>query len=541
MHLDISRDSFDPNNPDPKIRHLQVFHEQGRILLDAVLNQQIASMLHEVRTLATDMYGSHWGPGDFVNPADHTAGVSGAFKVQTPMNDNFEVLPGNYYVGGYRCQCPTGGSFRNQPFVPLILESDNDLPTKPYVVYLEVWERLLTDASAADLKDPALEQFDAPSASQVVWQIRVKNVTQAPSGPPADPFVLKDPNDVTQGLKNLEVLLGDSVEKSTGQLRVMPVQGVAESPAQLHADLCESEIDERYRGLENQLYRIEIHRSGLAYGKASIPDKTSEASSQCATFKWSRDNGSVIFPILEWTPANDYASVRLARAGRDARFSLKAGDWVEYHDEVTILRNDLAETSDRSIFRKLIQVQSVDAYDPTLITLKGTSGDFDLPQVPSDWKSFQDRRAFLRRWDQQNLTTPLTNVQQILDSKDPIQSPETNGLLVVAAPDDSDEKALEPAGWLEIEHSIRIRFSAGYYRRGDYWLIPARYASGRVLWPTKLIDPNNPNSGLIPMAQAPRTIEHHYAPLAVVTSTSAAPIDCRRIVTPERLPPQAEP
>jgi len=329
----------------------------------------------------------------------------------------------------------------------------------------------------------------------------------------------------------------------------MPVQGVSETASQQHADLCESEIDQRYRGLENQLYRIEIHQSGLGYGKEDDADKTSNDIANCAKFKWSRDNGSVIFPVLKMSPKGDHASVQLARVGRDARFSLKAGDWVEYYDEITILRDDLVESSDRNIFRKLLQVESVDAYDPTLLTLKGAAGDFDPPPTPPGWPP-EASRPFLRRWDQRparqlDSQSPMDS-QQIRDSSDTVRSSYTNGLLVIAGPDlptststreeiEKFHKALN-VGWLEIEHGIRIRFSPGFYRRGDYWLIPARYATGRVLWPTEPIDPARSNLGLIPADQPPRTTEHHYAPLAVVAASGTPVTDCRRIVTPASLP-----
>jgi len=50
--------------------------------------------------------------------------------------------------------------------------------------------------------------------------------------------------------------------------------------------------------------------------------------------------------------------------------------------------------------------------------------------------------------------------------------------------------------------------SSSTYRTGDYWLIPARVATGDVDWPGP---PNNP------LPRPPYGIEHSYAPLAIIT------------------------
>ena len=39
------------------------------------------------------------------------------------------------------------------------------------------------------------------------------------------------------------------------------------------------------------------------------------------------------------------------------------------------------------------------------------------------------------------------------------------------------------AGWFELEDGVQIKFEAGEYHVGDYWLIPARTATADVEWP----------------------------------------------------------
>ena len=74
----------------------------------------------------------------------------------------------------------------------------------------------------------------------------------------------------------------------------------------------------RYVGPENRLYRVEIHSGGEAGG---------------ATFKWSRENGSVVFPILSISGKQ----VTLRRMDGDDPLDLEVGDWVQIVDDDLVL------------------------------------------------------------------------------------------------------------------------------------------------------------------------------------------------------------
>ena len=74
----------------------------------------------------------------------------------------------------------------------------------------------------------------------------------------------------------------------------------------------------------------------------------------------------------------------------------------------------------------------------------------------------------------------------------------------------SDNAALIVEGsiWLNLEDGIQIQFQpaskgTNQYRTGDYWLIPARTATANV----------ETGTGSVP----PDGVDHHYAPLAVIT------------------------
>ena len=62
--------------------------------------------------------------------------------------------------------------------------------------------------------------------------------------------------------------------------------------------------------------------------------------------------------------------------------------------------------------------------------------------------------------------------------------------------------------WLDLEKGIQILFEEGQtYRRGDYWLIPARTATRNIEWPGTSANPESIH---------PHGVMHHYAPLAII-------------------------
>jgi hypothetical protein len=89
-------------------------------------------------------------------------------------------------------------------------------------------------------------------------------------------------------------------------------------------DLCHFAARGGYTGLENRLYRVEIHAPG---------------SIGTATFKWSRDNGSVVFPIVEFS-TETVGKVTLGGVRKDQIPCLQAGDWVEVSDDTSDLRGE---------------------------------------------------------------------------------------------------------------------------------------------------------------------------------------------------------
>jgi hypothetical protein len=263
---------------------------------------------------------------------------------------------------------------------------------------------------------------------------------------------------------------------------------------EVSTDPCIISSESSYRGEENQLYRVEIHQGGSARNE----DGSNE--SRPATFKWSRDNGTVAFPII----SKSGNTVVLEHLGRDDRLSLKKDDWVEVLDDAYTLQiqsrpSPLAET------RPLVQVDTVDTTEMT-VTLRMQDGSGLFEDYPED----SPKHPLLRRWDH--------------EKGDPTEQDEPklagDGALYV----DEDK-------WLTLEDGVQIWFEKSKtdgvihnYKRGDYWLVPARTATGDVEWP----EDAEGKAVLLP----PHGIDHHYAPLAVISRVGPsnedwAQEDCR--------------
>jgi hypothetical protein len=447
MYGDITRDTFDQRK-----HYARVLYQQGRVGLDADPNEQTAILLHYLRSLARDLVGSAWGPKGDLGFAI-TAGTGGDFKIGA----------GHYYVDGILCECETPCTYRTQPHYPLAAD-EQDPAGFPCLFYLDVWERHVTYISDDRIREAALNGPDTASRTQVVWQVRTWPVAGA-SCAAMDPA-------------------WDKLEPKLKQTSLRGELTASIADADPSTDPCTISPKSAYRGPENQLYRVEIHRPGKAVDGG-------------ATFMYSRDNGSVCFPIISLAGGE----AEVASLGRDDRHRLRIGDWVQVlYDEVVLRGRQPAP---------LAQVIQLDE-GAGRVTLAAKPDDTELPVYPvrNENAARGDRvtHPFLRRWDQRErqrgARTPLP-----------------------AWVADDGALALVEDRWLPLEDGVQIMFSkpagaeAHEYRSGDYWLIPARVATGKLEWPS---DEHGD-----PVPQAPHGVEHHFAPLAVTAAAGAAPDSCR--------------
>jgi hypothetical protein len=191
-----------------------------------------------------------------------------------------------------------------------------------------------------------------------------------------------------------------------------------------------------------------------------------------ATFKWSRENGTVVFPIK---------SLESNTLTLDDPYgygpSLNKGDWVEVVDDDYVLQGRAAP---------LCCIRDIES------TPQGNLKITLETPPPGDVGTDPDRHPLVRIWDQKDNKLKEDNPEngeneQLL----------TGGVIPVRG-----------GQWIELEEGIQVYFDGGgIYHHGDYWWIPARSANNEIQWPS---DNNEP------VSQPPHGIEHHYAPLAVV-------------------------
>jgi hypothetical protein len=525
MKADFTRDAFRADK-----HFTRVLMQQGRVQLDSDWNEQAAILLRYLRTLAADMIGPFAGPAEnagFVpTPLPATAGAKG----------DFQLTAGRYYVRGVACELNStwlpvalssqpnkprdilvaawtldGIQFADDQYVELrpannsapvlakVLDIDQasgtvtldqdvtaikpvavrrittyltqpdlavatPLPAGNFFVYLDAWERLITYVEDDSIREGALNGADTAARSKLVAQVKA---IPADAGGRDFLATLDPPN--------------------RGFLRAQALKPPGSD------DPCTIAPDARYRGPQNQLYRVEIH-SGGTVGAAVGP---------APTFKWSRENGAVVFPILGSSGNNAFV---LENFGRDDRFGLVEADIVEVQDDDSVLLNRADN---------LLVVQSVDRVSMT-VTLSGTASG-NAGKSPA-------KHPLLRRWDMGFDDTDEGEAQQ---------GPDGAALIV------------EGDVWLDLENGVQIQFPAAapgeapaQYRTGDYWLIPARVTTADIIWPSELAANAQGQPVQSPVAMPPDGIDHYYAPLANITVDVAGGVTVTAPLT-KTFPPAA--
>jgi Family of unknown function (DUF6519) len=377
MKGDISRDTFDP------AKHYDgVVMQQGRVQLDADWNEQQDIHRHRTEIQAKDVVGASGGPL-------HNAG----FQVST-NGKALTIGPGRYYVDGLLCQNEVALDYLNQPDypnAPAIAALMTKANATAMIVYLRVWRRLITALEDPSIRETALGGADTAVRVKTAWQVRVLPVAPTTPGALACGDIVPDWTALAASGTGLMSARALPVQAATNPCLLPPGAG--------------------YTRLENQLYRVEIHKPG--------PLAT-------ATFKWSRENGSIVTTIEKFNGLQ----LTVHDLGRDETLGFSNGQWVELLDTATEVAG---------LPGPLFQIDHVDEAT-RLVVLKTVPTAIDLALSPR-----------LRRWD-------------------------SAGDISLVAPAGGD-------GWVTLEEGVEVVFEAGGYRTGDYWLIPARTVTGTVEWP----------------------------------------------------------
>ena len=457
MSGDYSRKTF-----DAKRDFSGVLMQQGRVQLDADWNEMIGIISRRLRAETTDIIGRGTVPKETpdgfkieITGGQLTIG-RGRIYVDGLLAENHGKAPLEFdpVLAEQRGTLPI--PFNEQPYFPNVAKVA-PAPSEggPYLVYLDVWPREVTYLENPDLNETAVG-VDTTTRVQTAWQVRVL-------GNIGTNVACDTPDEEVPGWS-------DIIKSSDGRLSTDAV-GVATS-----GDPCVIPPSGGYRGLENRLYRVEIHDGG-GVGKA--------------TFKWSRDNASIATSVTAITSLD---KLTVARVGRDNTLRFNVGDWIEITDDWL----ELAQQP--GLIRQIKNVE--DATQIITLTSALPAGTF-----PDDGQGNLDpsRHTRIKRWDQ-NRSVFDTNGNLLVD----LDAPGSTGLIPVP-----------PTGTsIILEDGVQITFdtaAGGVYRVADFWSFAARTADASV---EKLI------------AAPPRGIHHHFCRLAILTFPNA-PTDCRHLWPPD--------
>ena len=396
MKGDFSRRTFRPDK-----HYSGVLMQQGRVHVDADFNEHHEIERHRAETAAVDVIGPSGTPKSEPGFAIDVA----------PGGGDLRIGPGRFYVEGLLCENEAESVFSDQPDLRAtetgLLPTDDGL----YLAYLQAWDRHITALEDDSIKERALGGPDTATRTKAVWQVRLLRVTDPGETASCD-SAFPEWDELSAGAQ-LDA-------PGTGQL------AARSQPTEPSPDpLCVLPPGAGYRRLENQLYRVEVHIGG---------DRAS------ATFKWSRDNGTVASRIEPQNGAIVSGStITVAEIGKDELLTFASDplpEWLELTDDRFELRHRRGA---------LARVQSVDPATRTITFAPGA-----LPALQDD------EHPIVRRWDQAGASAAELGVPMTGD-------------------------------WQPLEDGVEVRFGAGTYRPGDHWLIPARTAvgldAGTVEWP----------------------------------------------------------
>lgn len=524
---DFSRDTN-----DPKRHYSGVLMQQGRVQLDADWNEQLALQLYRTELEARDVIGACGVPKKV-----------GGFEIGlAPGGQDLTISPGRMYAGGLLCESDaTHVPIRFVPNAPTRVEVDNlwvdgAALAQGQWVEISAANRTGTDLlriTAVDTQQRRLTLSASVSAYQNAGPARIRRVTTlltqpdypansiadliigAPStvaSPPQGALGSPPPGALADGFYLVflqawkreitalddphirEVALGgpDTATrlKNVWQVRLLrvapsspPSSPIASPPgAELSCKSSFSEWDALLSAptgsLNARTKPPEDDKDPCLLpptaGYTRLENQLYRVEVQRggerheATFKWSRDNAVVRTSI---TNVNG-AVLTVADVGRDEVLGFAGGQWVEITDEESVLKG------------RPRQLAQIDKIDPTTreVTLKTT------PAGLAGRKNLQ-----LVRWDQ--------------------------------TADAGAEGVAMTGDWIDLEGGVQVLFADGSYRAGDFWLIPARTATGEIEWPPFAL----PNTA--PTAQPPLGIRHHFCRLALVQVLGGQIVvkDCRKL------------
>lgn len=243
MPGDYSRKIF-----DRKKHYSAVLQQQGRVQLDADSNEQVDLQQYHDKTVAKDVIGNTGAPKK-----------NGGFKIEINQNkSDLLIATGRIYAGGLLFESEAGTTYLHQPHLPQPDTSmfDGTLANGVYIAYLEGWQREINYLDDPEIQEVAIGEADTTTRLQNVWQVKLLKVNSTGNATCKTDF-----QEWNSLIAKPSGLLNARTSQTNDAIRpcIIPPKG-------------------GFTSLENQLYRIQIIKSG---------------NESTATYAWSRDNASV--------------------------------------------------------------------------------------------------------------------------------------------------------------------------------------------------------------------------------------------------------
>lgn len=389
-----------------------VLKQQGRVALDSDWNELSDIADRKWRSETFDIIGQCVVPNTTPDAFGLTPTGSGTFDigigrayVDGIQTENHGLDPQRYDPILGENQGITAVPYSDQPFWPAPLPPSLTAPALPPIlgrtdlIYLDVWQREVTVIEDPGIREIALGGPDTTTRVQTAWQVKaIPDVSDAAC---PDPIPRWD----------------DVVRPSGGRLTTSTLMPPPDD------NPCIIAAAGGYRGVENRLYRVEIHTPG---GLGT------------ARFKWSRNNASIVSEVEAISASADQITVR--QIGRDQILRFNVGDWIEITDDYLEFQGQPGH---------LGQITNIDEANRIMTIHSAIPGSLNLD--PTD----ATRHTRVRRWDQSS-------------------GVDADGLLSVTA------------GPVDIEDGLQVSFSldpsiaGGEFKTGDYWVFYARTADGSV-------------------------------------------------------------
>lgn len=277
MTHDISRSAHDPSK-----HYASALFQQGRIPLDDDLNEADTITKEDARRTRIDVIGPVGSPND-------------GFRISI-QGATLGIAPGIIYVGGIPVVLETAETYETQADWPS-LEALPSL-SAPALVYLEVWQQVVTAVEDTELLEPALGGPDTTARMRTMRHVHVRSTTTTDCEAAWDELVA--------------TFAPGTYDKSTAEVKSAATLSVSFDKTGTTTNPCSPGVKAGYLGAENQTIRVQVAAGGTQ-------------------FIWGFDNASALYVIQKIESVAAGTKITIAPP-KDEEHQPRVGQIVELLD-----------------------------------------------------------------------------------------------------------------------------------------------------------------------------------------------------------------